>query len=367
MNKQEWQSAFGEPSAFFHEGFFRTLDRLKEEKQVKKMSVRTALIALALTLALTCAAYAAVSQWMIGDYFGKRGPGSVPEGFESGYQGDYTQEIGDVRFHIRDAYVSGNVLTAMVEVSRTDGKPALFLTDSVEEEDLIVYYDQILTQDPEDHRTIAEYAKENGLPLYHAGSWFTQDGKTTESAGDEWAEDGFGRFVIFTQIQDIRSEGGKAKLSWDVYTADAEKGYQAQSMEIELPVEAYEEWTVEVDQAVEGTPVVIDRLMFRQSRMEMDVDIAYHLDMEKMPDTIAENTPAALDYRIIHLTDPDTDEKLPMGSRITGGMRWLNEAHTAFEGALDSIRGEYEKDTLRLKFFDPWQDAYYASIDVKIR
>jgi len=367
MTNEEWKAAFGEPTASFDARFQQTLNRLEEEKTMKRFTLRTVILAAAIILALTGAACAAANYWMIGDYFGTRGPGHVPEGFESGYQADYTQEIGNLHFHIRDAYVSGNTLTAMVEVSRKDEMPALFVTEGIEEDDLIANFDQALSFDAEEKRTIAEYARDEGLQIYHVGSWFTQDGKMKEGAGDEWAEDEYRRLVILCQVQDIQNSNGLAQLSWDIYMADKENGYQPKSMTIKLPVEAYTEWTVDVNQAVEGIPVVIDRLMLRQSRMELDVDIAYHLDPDKMPETVEENTAAALHYGSIHLIDPETDEKLPMGSRITGGMRWLDEAHTVFEGTLGSVSGEYVGDTIRLKFYDPWQDAYIASIDIKIR
>lgn len=369
MKKEDWQQAFGQPSASFDARFRQTLDRIdqKEEKKMKHMSFRAIVIVVALLLALTGVAYAATQGWMIGDYFGKRGPGQTPEGFESGFAGDYTQEIGEVRFRIRDAYVSGDVLTALVEVERKDGKPALFVPEGIEEDDLIACLDQSLSFEPTDRRTIAEYARDEGMAVYLAGSWFTQDGRMLEGAGDEWAEDGYNMLVMMCQVHGIHSENDTVKLSWDIYLTDQQNGYQPQSLEIELPVEPYQEWTVEVNKEVEGLPVVVDRLMLRQSRMELDVDITYHLNIDKMPAIVEENSPAAWDYIYMHLCDPDTDEKLPMGARIVGGMQWLNAEHTAFEGALSSISGEYEKDTIRLKFYDPWQDAYIGAIDVKIK
>lgn len=334
---------------------------------MKRFSLRAAVIAFALILAMTGGALAAANQWKIGDYFGKRGPGSAPEGFESGFDADYTQEIGEVRFHIRDAYISGSTLTAMVEVERKDGKPAIFVTEGFDESDLIANFDQVLSFEPEDRRTIAEYARDEDLPIYHAGSWFTQNGKMSEGAEDEWAEDNFERLVMLLQVQDIQSENGMAKLSWDIYLADQENGYQPQSLEIQLPVEEFEAWTAEINQAVDGLPVTVERLELRQSRLELDTRIVYRLDREQMPLDAPEDSPAAHDYRFIHLFDPRTDEKLPVGSKIVGFDKWLDDEKTVIMKDLDSVRGEYDGDTLRLKFYDPWQDQYIAAIDVKIR
>ena len=108
--------------------------------------------------------------------------------------------------------------------------------------------------------------------------------------------------------------------------------------------------------------------LFQQSRVELKVDIAYHLDMEKMPD-VPENAESAAGfrYRFIHLCDPVTGEQLPRGARLLGTLRWLNEEHTAFAGALGSVSGQYAGDTIRLGFFDPWLNGYVGFLDVKIR
>ena len=137
MTKQDWQAAFGTPDASFDTRIQQTLDHLKEEPKVLKTSVRTVVLVLALLLALTGAVYAASTNWKIGDYFGRRIPGEVPEDFDSYYQEDYTQELNGVRFHIRDAYMEGDTLYAITEVSRADGQPAIFMGDGDDESDPI--------------------------------------------------------------------------------------------------------------------------------------------------------------------------------------------------------------------------------------
>ena len=364
MKKEDWQSAFGSPSASFDERFRQTLERLdeKEERPMKRISFRAAAIALALILALTGAAYAASQGWMIGDYFGKRGPGNTPEGFTSGFEGDFAQEIGEIRFRIRDAYVSGSTLIVMTEISRKDGQPAIFLTDGWEESDPVASMDQMLSFEPTEKRSFAQYAQDQGLTIYHVGSWFFQNGRDMEGAGDVWAEDEYRKLVMLAQVEGVESENGRATVTWDVYLND-----QRQVVDITLPVDAFREWTVEVHQTVEGLPVTVDQLTLRQSRMNLEVDIAYHLETDRMPENIPDQSPAACFYSFIHLCDPATGERLPMGSRLTGTLRWLNEERTAFEGGLGSVNGEYPVDTLRLKFYDPWLDSYIGEIDVKIR
>ena len=52
MTQQQWQSAFGGPGASFDARVEQTLKRLEEENKMKQYSVRAALIALALILAM---------------------------------------------------------------------------------------------------------------------------------------------------------------------------------------------------------------------------------------------------------------------------------------------------------------------------
>ena len=367
MTKHDWQAAFGAPDASFDATVRRTLDQLEEEPNMLRISVKTVALALAVLLALTGAVCAATNVWKIGDYFGGRWGGLAPQDFDTAFQADYTQELCGIRFHIRDAYVDGDILIAMTEISRVDGQPAIFLTDGFDASDPIDSYDQVLSQELRDGRSISEYARENNLPIYRVGNWFEQDAPA-DGVGDEWAEEDFRYLVCFAEVEDIQSENGEAALNWNILVQDENGQFIEQSMEITLPVEAFTQWEVPVNQTVEGLPVVVDALVLQQSRMELKVDIAYHLDMERMPD-VEENdeSAAGFRYRFIHLCDPMTGEQLPRGPRLLGTLRWLNAERTAFEGAVGSVSGEYAGDTLQLRFYDPWLDEYVGSIDVKIR
>ena len=367
MTKHDWQAAFGAPDASFDATVRQTLDHLEEEPKMLKISMRTVVLALALLLALTGVVYAATTGFRIGDYFGRRGPGSVPQDFDTGFDRDYTQELCGLRFHIRDAYVDGDILIALTEISRIDGQPAIFLTDGIFEDNPIDVFDQTLSWELRDGRSIQEYAQENDLPVYRVGNEFEQ-GAPADAVGDEWAEEDFRYLVTFTEMEGIQSEQGEAALSWNILVQDENGEFIQQSMQVSLPVESFAQWEVAVNQAVEGLPVVVDSLRFQQSRVELKVDIAYHLDMEKMPD-VAENdeSAAGFRYRFIHLCDPADGRRLPQGARLLGTLRWLNEEHTAFEGALGSVSGQYAGDTIRLGFYDPWLDEYVGFLDVKIR
>lgn len=367
MTKQDWQAAFGTPDASFDTRIQQTLDHLKEEPKVLKTSVRTVVLVLALLLALAGAVYAASTNWKIGDYFGRRIPGEVPEDFDSYYQEDYTQELNGVRFHIRDAYMEGDTLYAITEVSRADGQPAIFMGDGDDESDPIDNYDQTLSWELRDGRSIRQYADDNGFPIYHADAWFSQNEEVLDGAGDRWAEEEFKTSVFFAAIEGIQSENGLANLEWMLYVVDETGEVIQKSVEITLIVDDFTSWDVPVNQAVDGLPVVVDSLHLQQSRMELQVDIAYHLDEEIMHNVPEDDESAARYYYQFILCDPVTGERLPKGARLTGSLQALNEAHTEFAGAIGSVSGEYTGDTIQLRFYDPWLDEYVGSVDVKIR
>lgn len=366
MNKQQWQAAFGEPDASFDAAIQKTLNQLEEEKKMLKIPMRTFALALAILLALSGVVYAATTGWRIEDYFGGRHPGTVPEDFDTGYAEDYIQELCGLRFHIRDAYVNGDTLIALTEVSRIDGQPALFLTDSFDESDPIDSYDQVLSWELRDGRSIEAYARENGLHMYHVGTRFIQEGLSEGTAGDEWAEEDFKYLVFFAEIPGIQSENGRAAVTWEVMALDEKGEWVLRSVEISLSVEPFTVWEVAVNQAVEGLPVVVDTVYLQQSRLELQVDVAYHLDTQNMPDVAEYDESAAGHYyRFIHLFDPATGKRLPEGARMLGTLQWVGD--TTFRGSADSVSGEYTGDTIQLRFYDPWLIEYIGSIDVKIR
>ena len=170
MKKEDWQAAFGQPSASFDARFRQTLERIdqKEEKTMKHLSVRAVVIALALVLALTGVAYAASQGWMIGDYLNGRYGDNVnaPRDFSTGYDLEYTQELNDLTFRIRDAIVDGGNLNAIVEISRTDGRPAVIRGEDCMEDDLIAnLYPDLTEDDPTYPLTVGQYALERNLPM----------------------------------------------------------------------------------------------------------------------------------------------------------------------------------------------------------
>lgn len=364
MKKENWQAAFGVPSASFDARFHRTLDHLdeKEEKKVKRISFRAVLIALALLLALTGAAYAATQGWMIGDYMGKRTGEHVPEDFESGYAQNYTADIGGLRFRIRDAYLNGNSFIALTEVSRIDGKPAVYWTDGVDIGDAVCNFDQFPKFEGGDMTPLDEYAEAHGMPIHFASNGFSGS-FSGNSTCDEWMEDDWARLVFYEQIPGVPVENGKAELIWTPL-AEVNGEYVKKEIPITLAAEPYEEWEVQVNREAEKLPVVVDTLYLRQTRMDLQVDLTYHIDLKKA----TEEQKEAIRHLRFEFIDPDTGSELPIGARAGGFTGWLDEERTRFRQELNSIALTEATDalTLRLRCW-PEPDADYGTLTVKIR
>ncbi len=262
--------------------------------------------ALVLVLSTACVAYAAISYWKLGDYF--RWTGSqVPSDFGSGYNQDLTQEFCGLRFHIRDAYMNGTTFVGLIEISRLDGQPALFLPypSIFSPEDLL----GILYKDREGTITIGEYAKEKGLPICYANSTFVPEDGLDYGSGDMWMEDDR-VMVYYTTTKGIYPTDGKLTLNWTVNVINDQREWQTASRKITLPVEEVKTQTLNVDEGVmvDGIRVVMDSLTLRETRLDVQMDFIYHIEGERPG-----NKEKVMDYRF-RLVDPATWQFLPEGS-----------------------------------------------------
>ena len=361
MKREDWQAAFGQPSASFDARIQQTLNHL-EVKKMKKFTVRTFALVLALMLALMGVAYAVTNGGKIVDYFEMRWTDervNVPKGFESGFDQTLTQQIGDVVYTIRDAYVDGNNLQAVVTVARADGKPALFLGAMFEPEDQV---DNLFLDGREDLRTCEEYARDKDMPLYQVNSSFHQEGGTGDAMMDIWVEDDL-TTALFESVADVKVENGAAKLEWRVSLWQGEEVERA-SMTIEIPAEEAKEWDVPVNQTVEGLPMTLDTVYLKETRMGLHVDIAYHYDPEKATEKEKKSFNNGIWLRLL---DPATGKEIPGGASTGGGIRDLNEEKTAFLQNGDTISADFTGDTILLQAYDPWEKITYGTVAVKFR
>ena len=359
---EEWQNAFGGPSPAFEDRIRQTLNHLEEGNIMKKATARTAILVFALILALTGVVYAATGGWTIGEYFNNRYDSNVnaPKDFDSGYRQEYAQELEGLTFRIRDAFVDADVFNAIVEVRRTDEKPALFRGEDCMEDDLIgfLYWDL-----EEDERTVRQYAEEKALPLYWVSTSFDQDQVLT-GANDFWME-GDNLLAYFVSAEGVKSENGQAALTWRVYVHGQDGTLQKKEMEIMIPVEESTEWEVAVNQPVEGLPVILDRLLLRESRIGLHVDMLYHLDTDTEDKELLEAIQRE-DMNIwFRCIDPETGEELPGGATLGGQIDSQDDIHYIQSG--DSISCEAVSDTLYLQAYDAWDKEVYGTVEVKIK
>ena len=356
MKREDWQAAFGAPSASFDARFQQTLNHLEEDKKMKRFTLRTVILAVALLLATMGVVYAATGGKTLADFILGRGDAHLPEDFATGYDQDFTQEVGDVRFHIRDAYVNGNTLYAIIEASLTDGSPALFLPQDFEPDDLIGNLYRELLEDP---RTIAEYARDKNLPLYWVDSWFKRNGEIMEGTFDIAMEEDL-RGALFAEVFDIQPQGGFAVLTWNVMTWKDPQNIQQADKEIKLPVEESKTWEVPVHQRIEGSGITVDTIYFRQNRMDLQADVTYHIDQA--------SDWHANDHYSFEFIDPVTGELIPGGAGGSSTIASTNEEDTAFIHKFITLSAEFTGDTVLLRAENPFSEEGPAgTIQVKIR
>ena len=356
MKREDWQAAFGAPSASFDARFQQTLNHLEEDKKMKRFTLRTVILAVALLLATMGVVYAATGGKTLADFILGRGDAHLPQDFATGYDQDLTQTAGDVRFHIRDAYVNGNTLYAIIEASLADGSPALFLPQDFVPEDLIGNLYREMLEDP---RTIAEYAREKNLSIYWVDSWFKRDGEVMQGTFDI-AMDEDQSCALFAEVFNIQPQDGFAVLTWNVMTWKDPQNIQQADKEIKLSVEESKTWEVPVDQRIEGSQITVDTLCFRQNRMDLQVDVTYHIDQA--------SDWHANDHYFFEFLDPVTGELIPGGAGGSSTIASTNEEDTAFIHKNITLSADFAGDTVLLRATNPFsEEEPTGTLQVKIR
>ena len=356
MKREDWQAAFGTPTASFDARFQQTLNHLEEDRKMKRFTLRTVILAVALLLATMGVVYAATNGKTLQDFILGRGDAHLPENFATGYDQDLTQTVGDVRFRIRDAYVNGNTLYAIIEASRTDGSPALFLPQDYTEEDLIGNLYREMLEDP---RTIAEYAREKNLPIYWVDSWFKRNGEIMEGTFDIAMEEDR-RGALFAEVFEVGVQDGFAALTWNVMAWQDAQAIQQADKEITLPVEESKTWEVPVNQRIEGSRITVDAIFFRQNRMDIQADVTYHIDQA--------SDWHANDHYSFEFLDPATNELIPGGAGGSSTIASTNEEDTDFIHKFITLSAEFTGDTVLLRATNPFsEEEPTGTIQVKIR
>lgn len=306
----------------------RVMNQPKGEKKVKRFTVQTVL-AMMLLLAIMGTVYAAslnsapddlitntpvpasegvceVDQWaiveraaqkaeedhwMLPDYFRWSGV-ELPEDFTTGFDQDLTQEFGGFRFHIRDAYVNGNTVHAITEITRIDGEAAIVLRspyDDWKADPLCVYYKNLI--DMNMALTLGEYVEEKNAPVYYASTLFMEKGTFNNGGGMEWFEGEQKGEIQYEYSREFVSENGVMKIDWEVaYWDEIEDKFVWTSMPIELPAVEVQEQMIDVFKTinVNGVDVELQLIRLYENNLDIEMDIIFSLvnpqagDEEKM-------------------------------------------------------------------------------------
>jgi len=268
-----------------------------------------------------------------------------------------SQEVGDLVFTIRDAFVDDATLQTIITFERKDGKPALFLMGDLSENDTMT--NLYPSGEKEDARTIAEYAAEQGLPIYRVNTWFAQEDSVHSSLLQWMEEDGL--FAAFVSYDEVVKKEDAAFFTWFVQVME-EEGKQVRQMDIALPVEEMKEWEVEVNQAVEGLPLQVDALHLREGKMGLHVDIAFSLMKEDATEAEMEMIQECIWFEIL---EPGTEKRIPGGASTAGSIGRIDDEHFIQTG--DSVSADYGGDTLLIRAYDAWDKTRYGAVEVKIK
>lgn len=362
-NQNDWQKAFGQPEASFNARFEQTLKALEEEKPMKRFTFRTAALVMALLL-ITVGTVYAVATIKIGDYFSLWDSRvNIPKDFESHFDQELTLKAGNVIVTLDDAYVDAKHLDAVVSYKTADGQKAIILPEAMYAgEDTIGNLTR--NADTEDTRTIAQYAKDNGLVIYQAISRFKQQ-KAHSGASDAMMTEN-GDMISYHEVDHIASVDGKANIVWSLWVQDENGNIYEAEKEIVLDVEPYEEWMVEIGKTVEGMPVSLDALTLRETRMGIQADVAFSVNTKAVS---LEDLDVIRHQLWFELLDPATGERIPDGTKLSGGISEVNEADgvISFLQESTSLTKDFTGDTIIVRAYDAFTKERFGSVTVKIK
>lgn len=177
MKREDWRRAYEPLPEALESRVSSTLASLEEEKTVHKLSLRTALIALALILALCGAAYA-VYESVTADLFGWFYGGSWKEEMQNGDIAPMGQsyQMGDARYTLEEmVYKSEGDLQGLygvVRIAPAEGTNVLLLPEDISVNDpagYILHYQGTGRTVEADAPSYAELAQQRGAKLLVTG------------------------------------------------------------------------------------------------------------------------------------------------------------------------------------------------------
>lgn len=167
MKREDWQKAYEPLPAALELRVAYTLSRLEEERSVRKMSLRTAIIALAIVLALGGVAYAVIASQTaeyFGWFYGEEKKESLLAG-DIAPSGESTS-LGDVVYTLDDVIYKDGTVYGTGTIHPKEGANIVLMTEDYGVNEPAGYMLHYGEEDiPEDAPSYAELAREMGAKI----------------------------------------------------------------------------------------------------------------------------------------------------------------------------------------------------------
>lgn len=190
------RDAFKQEPDFCHAALMQAAYSVKEEKQVKRASFRTLIVAAIIIVSMTAVAFAAGQLMGWTDFFGSYSNVGVPQAAvnEMQVENGANCKVGPMTFTVKELMTDGHIVMSSVHIAPTDGSKALMCIDPGD----------VIGCNGENGRALAESlgidpmttymdaARQLNLPLYLVRGILDVDPETIDGGMEDplWNEDG---------------------------------------------------------------------------------------------------------------------------------------------------------------------------------
>lgn len=196
MEQLDLRDAFKQEPDFCHAALMQAACSVKEEKQVKRASFRTLMIAAIIIVLMTAVAFAAGQLLGWTDFFGSYSNVGVPQAAvnEMQVENGASCQVGPMTFTVKELMTDGHIVMSSVHIAPTDGSKVLMCSDPGDSvgcngENGRAYAEK-LGIDPT--TTYMDAARQLSLPLYLVRGILDVDPETIDGGMEDplWNEDG---------------------------------------------------------------------------------------------------------------------------------------------------------------------------------
>lgn len=300
---------------------------------------------------------------------------SVPS-FDTGFDQELELEYDGFRFRLRDAYISGNTLYTITEISRVNGERAMIVEMPADKEQLKnrLYrglYLRGLNRDIE--ITAQEYIEKYNVPVYIASAGVEQVYNSNTAGSSASRREGDGKLIVYETINHVWPRNdGTVHLEWSGMVWDDKiQDYRKVTMPLVLEMKPVEEKEISVCRLFKTDGFMIELESITLRKTDIDVQVDFHC---RLIEPTIEKGQLVQKYSF-YAVDPGTENwrYLKMGSKMHGGMATpvdLNTGEFNYERTTLSLEA-WDRDSLIIQFlpFDVWGhgDPQQPLVDVKIK